>query len=217
MMPSSMAAITVPGRLPMPPSTQMAKMRPMYSRPTDGSTGWMMIRKAPASAAVAIEMPKAMRLMRIGIDRQQPQRLLVLRHGHDGAADEGARQEQLQRGDEQERDDARHQHAQREIDEADAPGGADVGGVHVAVVDAEHQDQHHLGDEQQAEEEGEAAQRLLAALLEREVEHLVDRLPQQVERRQHEDGGEDRVEAERGVDDVGDVGADDDEGRDARC
>ena len=50
----------------MPPSTQMANTRPIYSRPTDGSTGWMMIRNAPASDAVAIEMPKAMRLMRIG-------------------------------------------------------------------------------------------------------------------------------------------------------
>ena len=50
----------------MPPSTQIANTRPIYSRPTDGSTGWMMMRKAPASAAVAMEMPKAMRLMRIG-------------------------------------------------------------------------------------------------------------------------------------------------------
>jgi hypothetical protein len=84
--------------------------------------------------------------------------------------------------------------------------------VHVAVIHAEHQDQHHLGDEEQAEEEGEAAQRLLAPLLEREIEHLIDRLAQQIERRQHDDGREDRVEPERGVDDVGDVGADDDEG-----
>jgi hypothetical protein len=29
-------------------------------------TGWMMIKQAPASDAVAIEMPKAMRLMRVG-------------------------------------------------------------------------------------------------------------------------------------------------------
>ena len=56
-MPISIAAITVPGRLPMPPSTQMAKTRPIYSRPTEGSTGWMMMRKAPASDAVAIDFP----------------------------------------------------------------------------------------------------------------------------------------------------------------
>ena len=48
------------------PSTQIANTRPIYSRPTEGSTGWMMIRKAPAMAAVAMEIPKAMRLMRIG-------------------------------------------------------------------------------------------------------------------------------------------------------
>ena len=56
----------MPGRLPRPPSTQIANTRPMYSRPIDGSTGWMMIRNAPASEAVAIEIAKAMRLIRIG-------------------------------------------------------------------------------------------------------------------------------------------------------
>ncbi len=173
-MPSSIAPITVPGRLPSPPSTQIANTRPIYSRPTEGSTGWMMISSAPAIEAVAIEMPKAMRLMRIGSARHQPQRQLVLRHRHDGAADEGARQEELQRGEHHERDDARHQHAQRKIDEAEAPARPDIGRLDVAVVDAEHEDQHHLGDEQQAEEEGEPAQRFLAALLERLVVDLID-------------------------------------------
>ena len=59
--PSSMAAMTVPGRLPRPPSTQIANTRPMYSRPTEGSTGWMMIKNAPASDAVAIEIANAVR------------------------------------------------------------------------------------------------------------------------------------------------------------
>src|SRR6516225_12480294 len=62
-----MAPITVPGRLPRPPSTQIANTRPMYSRPTDGSTGWMMIRNAPASDAVAIEIANAVRLMWVGL------------------------------------------------------------------------------------------------------------------------------------------------------
>src|SRR4029450_13513446 len=65
-MPSSIEAMTVPGRLPMPPSTQMANTRPIYSRPTDGSTGWMMMRKAPAKAAVAIGKPEGMRLVGVG-------------------------------------------------------------------------------------------------------------------------------------------------------
>src|SRR5258708_22351909 len=39
---------SVPGMLPSPPSTHMAKTRPIYSRPTEGSTGWMMISSAPA-------------------------------------------------------------------------------------------------------------------------------------------------------------------------
>ena len=53
--------------------------------------------------------------------------------------------------------------------------GADIGGFDVAVVDAEHQDQRHFGDEQQAEEERQAAQRFLAALFERQVVDLIDR------------------------------------------
>jgi hypothetical protein len=61
-----MAAMSVPGRLPNPPRTQIAKTRPMYSRPIEGSTGWITIKNAPAMAAVAIEMPKAIRLIRVG-------------------------------------------------------------------------------------------------------------------------------------------------------
>ncbi len=91
-----MAPISVPVRLPSPPSTQIANTRPMYSRPTEGSTGWMMMRNAPASAAVAIEIANAMRLILTGIRGHQPQRELVLRDRHDGAADECAIEKQQQ-------------------------------------------------------------------------------------------------------------------------
>ena len=36
-MPSSMPAMTVPGRLPIPPRTQIANTGPMKTRPADGS------------------------------------------------------------------------------------------------------------------------------------------------------------------------------------
>src|SRR5262249_39120676 len=64
--PSSSAAISVPGRLPSPPSTQIANTRPIYSRPIEGSTGWITMSSAPAIDAVAIESAKAVRLMRVG-------------------------------------------------------------------------------------------------------------------------------------------------------
>src|SRR5215831_8723370 len=41
--PSTSAPRSVPQIEPMPPSTQTAKTSPMYSRPTDGCTGWMTI------------------------------------------------------------------------------------------------------------------------------------------------------------------------------
>src|SRR5580658_5052628 len=124
-MPSSIAAISVPGRLPMPPSTQTAKTRPIYSRPTEGSTGWMMMRKAPASDAVDADR----------VHRHQPQRQLILRHRHDGAADESARQNRLQHGDEKERNHERHQDAQRDVENAEVPRRPDIGRLDVAVVD----------------------------------------------------------------------------------
>src|ERR1700732_5125194 len=65
--PSVIAAITMPGKLHRPASTQMEKIRPIYSRPIEGSTGWMMIRQAPAGEAVAIDRPKAMRLILVGL------------------------------------------------------------------------------------------------------------------------------------------------------
>ena len=71
----------------------------------------------------------------------------------------------------------------------------------------------NFSDEQQAEEECEAAQRVLAVFLERIVIDLIDRGPEREERRKHDDAGEDRIEAEGLIDDIGDIRAEDDECR----
>ncbi len=42
------------------------------------------------------------------------------------------------------RDDERHHHAHRQIDEAETQRGVDIAGLHVAIVDAEDEDQHAL-------------------------------------------------------------------------
>jgi len=162
----------------------------------------MMIRNAPASERWRSRIAKAMRLIRIGSAAINCSASLVLRHRHDGAAGEGPRQEPLQRRQHQQRHQARHQHAQRQVDHADVPTCLDVARLDVAIVDPEHEDQRHLGDEQDAEEEGEAAQRILAVLLERQVVDLVDRGTQQIEGGQREDAGQDRVEAELGAEEI---------------
>ncbi len=90
--------------------------------------------------------------------------------------------------------------------------GPDIGCLDQAVVDAEHQHQRDLGDEQQAEEECEAAQCFIAASFEGDVVDLVDRGAEQIERRQREHGGQDRIHPQRRVGQVGDVGTEDDEG-----
>ena len=171
----------------------------------------MMISSAPATAAVAMEMPNAMRLIRIG-GAHQAQRKLVLRHRRDGAADERVRQEQLKRGEQRERSDARHQHAQREIHQAEMQARPDIRRLDVAIIDAEYEDQPHFGDEQQPEKEREAAQRFLAVPLEQLVIDLIDAGAQQIEHRQHDDADQDRIDPKIDIDDVGDVGAEDDEG-----
>src|SRR4029078_6155244 len=137
MMPSSIAAITVPGRLPRPPSTQIANTRPIYSRPTEGSTGWMMISNAPATAVGAIEMPKAMALIRVREAQEyaldtgrrgahEPERKLILRHRRDRPSNEGVGQDDLQNAEHGERGQARHQHAQRKIHHAQSPNRSDI-------------------------------------------------------------------------------------------
>ena len=153
----------------------------------------------------------ALDLDRIG--GHQLQRQLILRHRHDRAAKEGLGQEELQRADHKERNDAGHEHAQRNGEIAKAQGAIDVVRLHVTVIDAEHENEQHLGDEEQAEEESEAAQRFLSALLERHVIDLIDGGAERVEGRQHQDRGQDRIDAEALVHDIGDVGAEDDEGR----
>ena len=92
-------------------------------------------------------------------------------------------------------------------------GRADIGRFHVAVIDAEIEHQCHFGDEQKAEEERQPAQRFLPALFERHVVDLVDAGAERVKGRQHDDAGEDRIEAEIVVHHVGGVRAENDEGR----
>ena len=84
----------------------------------------------------------------------------------------------------------------RQIDVARYAGSARYSARDEAVIDAEDEDQRDLGDEQNAEEEGEAAERLLAAALEGLVIDPIDRRAQQVEGRQRQDSGQDRIEAE---------------------
>jgi hypothetical protein len=92
-------------------------------------------------------------------------------------------------------------------------GGADIRRLDQPIVHAEHQHERDLGDEQQAEEECQAAQGLVAAPLERDVVHLIDRRAECVERRQHDHRCQDRIDPPRRVGDVGDIGAENDEGR----
>src|SRR5262249_57357825 len=107
---------------------------------------------------------------------------------------------------------ARIHHAKWKIHHAEAPARPDIGCFDVAVVDAENENEHHLGHEQQAEEERQAAQRFLPAPLERLVIDLIDAGAEEIERRQHDDADHDRIDAEPGVDDIGDIRAEDDEG-----
>src|SRR5262252_5747240 len=93
------------------------------------------------------------------------------------------------------------------------PGRPDVRRLYVAVVDAEIKNEHHFGDEQQAEEESEPAQRFLAAFLERHVVDLIDAGAKHIEGRYRQDADQDRIKPKADIDYVGNVGAENDESR----
>ena len=117
------------------------------------------------------------------------------------------------RAEQRQRRHARHQHPQRQVDQPNMDARPDIGGFDVAVVDAEHQDQRHLGDKQQAEEESKAAQRFLPAFFERQIVDLINRCAERKEHRQHDDADDDWIDAKIDVDEIGDVRAEDDETR----
>ena len=96
------------------------------------------------------------------------------------------RHEQLQPADHHQCDQAGHQQPQRQIDDAEMQAWPDIRRLDQPIVHAEHQHERDLGDEQQAEEEREAAQRFVAASFEGDVVHLIDRRAEQIERRQRD-------------------------------
>ncbi len=83
----------------------------------------------------------------------------------------------------------------------------------VAVVDAECQDQHDLADEHQAEEEGEAAHRIVPAPLESPVIDLIDRRARHIEDGDDNQRGEKRIKPEAFAQEKGAIGAEHDERR----
>jgi hypothetical protein len=83
----------------------------------------------------------------------------------------------------------------------------------VTVVDAEGQLPNEFSDEQNAENKGKAAERFLAAFLERQIVDLVDHDAEQVEDRQHDHADDHRIDAEFDIDDVCDIRAENNEAR----
>src|SRR5262249_18646263 len=101
--------------------------------------------------------------------------------------------------------DAQNQHEGKKVHHPGAPARSDKKGFDVAVVDAEDEDQHNIGDEQQAEEEGEAAQRLLPASLARLVVELGAGDAEKISDREHDDADHDRIDDKPDIDDIGDL------------
>src|SRR5262249_14223632 len=119
----------------------------------------------------------------------------------------------MQQTEQDKRGDAGHQHAQREVDIAEMQARPDVARLDVAIVNTEHENQNHFGHEQQAEEKGEPTQGFLSTFFKRQIVDLVDERAEQIERRQHHDAGHNGVNPEGDVDDVGNVGSENDERR----
>jgi hypothetical protein len=100
-----------------------------------------------------------------------------------------------------------------EVDRADLPVDADIGGGHQPVVDTEVEDQENLGDEHDAEKEHQPTQRFLSGTLEALEIDAVDRRPSGEEQGRDRHPDEDRIDPPGAVDDVGNVCPDHHEGR----
>src|SRR5579885_1485366 len=170
-------------------------------------TGWMTMRMAPAIEAVAIEMAKAMRLMRVG--STDISRSAV------GSCETAITARPMKVRDRNSSSPANiaSATAQGKFHRPDRKAGADVSGVDRTIVDAEDEQQDHFRHEQKTEEEREPAQGFLAVFLKRHVIDLVDEGAQRVESRQHQDARRDRIDAEPDIEAVSDIRAEQDEGR----
>src|SRR5258706_15144287 len=116
-----------------------------------------------------------------GIHAHQAQRELVLGDREHRAAEEVVREKQLNADDHDHGHEERHDQAHREIDLARSPSHVAVARVHHPVVHAEDEDERDLGDEEDAEEERETAQRFLSAALEAQIINPVQSHPQKKE------------------------------------
>src|SRR6516164_7681880 len=148
-----------------------------------------------------------------GVRGHQLQGQPILRDRQDRPADKGAPEKELQHREHQQRDKTRDQHAQWQVDHAEMQGRTDIGRFDKAVVDAKDQDQGHFAYKQQAKEESEALNRLLAALLEGVEIDLVHRHADQKKYRRHDDADQDRIDAEIRIDQIGDKRPEHDKGR----
>src|SRR5882672_186298 len=126
-----------------------------------------------------------------GIHAHQAQRELVLRDREHRTAEESAREKELNAYDHDHGYEERHDQAHREVDRARPPGHVAVARAHHAVIHAEDEDERDLGDEEDAEEKRETAQRLLPAAFETEVIDPVQNHPQKEEQRGHRHGNDD--------------------------
>ena len=87
----------------------------------------------------------------------------------------------------------------------------DIGGFDKPVINTEDEDECDLSDKQQTKEKCQALDRFLAAPLESIIIDVIDTDPDKKKRRRHDDPDQDRIDAEIGIESVGDKRAEHDE------
>src|SRR5271155_5709129 len=106
----------------------------------------MSMMNAPASAALAHAMPKAMRLMRTGDAPTSRSANGSCATAMTARPMKVSFPEQFEHQEHEQRASERYSQAQRQRDRAEIRG-CDVGRLHITEVDAEQHDQDHLGEE----------------------------------------------------------------------
>ena len=141
----------------------------MKIRPEAELTGWIRISAPPASAASATDRAKATVFTRTGSTPISRKGFAVLRDRRDRATEKSRLQEDVQPRERHERNGRRNDHAQRQVDLAQRDHAVRVRRLDEPLVGSPNHQERSLDEEHQAEEEGEASNRFVAAPLEEEM------------------------------------------------
>ena len=144
--------------LPIPPQHNDGEHAADKFPPQGRFNGQDDNQERPGDAGRGDSQSEGQRLYPNGIGPHQLQSHAVLRHAHDGPAEKGPRQHEVNPGNQQNPHHEWNQQPVTDPQHTDGKGFADVARLHEPVIHPEGDDEAHLDEEQQTKEEDQPAQ-----------------------------------------------------------